>query len=170
MPSRSRRLMPRRLSPDRARLTILAAAALVSVAAATLAAPARPDAGASPPLPVGVAAPAPPAAPPSPNVKIVFTVQPSTKKAMVFWGKKKLGPIAPHQPLVIQRPRDSGPLDVIVKADDCIPVQTRAYTFADSKVAVKLTPLTEKNTLLGYRDELPPDGGAPASPDAGAPP
>jgi hypothetical protein len=137
------------------------------LAAVTLAAP---DAG-RPALPVGVAAPAPaaPAAAPSPNVKIVFTVVPSTKKAMVFWGKKKLGPVAPHQPLVIQRPRDSGPLDVMVKADDCVPVQTRAYTFADSKVAVKLTPLTEKNTLLGYREELPPDGGMPSSPDGGVP-
>jgi hypothetical protein len=158
----------------RARRSLVAAGCLggALLAAVTLAAP-SPDAG-RPPLPVGVAAPeAPPAAPapPSPNVKIVFTVLPSTKKAMVFWGKKKLGPIAPHQPLVIQRPRDSGPLDVVVKADDCVPVQTRAYTFADSKVAVKLTLLTEKNTLLGYREELPPDGGAPgANPDGGVPP
>jgi hypothetical protein len=90
---------------------------------------------------------------------------------MVFWGKKKLGPIAPHQPLVIQRPRDSGPLDLVVRADGCLPVQTRAYTFADNKLAVKVTPLEEKKTLLGYREELPPDGGAPPSqsPDAGAP-
>ena len=29
------------------------------------------------------------------------------KKAMVFWGKKKLGVIAPRQPLIVQRPRDS---------------------------------------------------------------
>ncbi len=143
---------------------------VVTLAVALAAAP-RPDAAAPPPLPVGVAAPAPPApaVAPSPNVKIVFTVVPSTKKAMVFWGKKKLGPIAPHQPLVIQRQRDSGPLDVIVRAEDCVPVQTRAYTFGDSKVSVKLTPLAEKNTLLGYRDELPPDGGAPSTPDGGAP-
>jgi len=165
--------MLRRLTSTRTRVTLLGAAALVSIAAASLAAPARPDGGGAPPLPVGVAAPAPaaPVAPPSANVKIVFTVLPSTKKAMVFWGKKKLGPIAPKQPLVIQRPRDSGPLDVIVRADDCVPVQTRAYTFADTKVAVKLTPLTEKNTLLGYRDELPPaDAGAPGSADGGVGP
>ena len=54
-----------------------------------------------------------------------------------------------------QRPRDSGPLDVVVKSDGFVTVQTRAYTFADSKVAVKLTKLEEKNTLLGYREELP---------------
>ncbi|HVT09018.1 MAG TPA: hypothetical protein VHO67_16275, partial [Polyangia bacterium] len=113
------------------------------------------------------AAPPPAVAPPSPNVKIIFTINPSNKKAMVFWGKKRLGIIAPHQPLVVQRPRDSGPLDVVVKSDGYVPVQTRAYTFADSKVAVKLTPLDQKNTLLGYREELPPDGGAPPSPDGG---
>ena len=50
-----------------------------------------------------------------------------------------------------------------MRADGCVPVQTRAYTFADSKVAVKLTPIDEKNTLLGYREEMPAgDGGVPA--------
>ena len=66
------------------------------------------------------------------------------------------------------RPRDSGPLDVVVRAEGCIPVQTRAYTFEDSKVAVKVTPNDQKNTLLGYREEIPADGGMPAgNPDAG---
>ena len=123
----------------------------------------------------GAPAAPPPAAAPgaakaqSPNVRIVFTVLPSTKKATVFWGKKKLGAIAPHAPLIIQRPRDSGPLDVVVRADGCVPVQTRAYTFEDSKVAVKVTPNEEKNTLLGYREEIPAgDGGVPvANPDGG---
>ena len=118
--------------------------------------------------PAGAAAPAAPKAQ-SPNVRIVFTVLPSSKKAMVFWGKKKLGPIAPHAPLIIQRPRDSGPLDVVVRAEGCIPVQTRAYTFEDSKVAVKVTPNDEKNTLLGYREEIPAsDGGMSGAPDGGA--
>jgi hypothetical protein len=120
----------------------------------------------------GAPAPAAPAAapkPPSPNVRIVFTVLPSTKKATVFWGKKKLGVIAQHAPLIVQRPRDSGPLDVVVRADGCVPVQTRAYTFEDSKVAVKVTPNEQKNTLLGYREEIPAgDGGIPTStPDGG---
>jgi hypothetical protein len=148
-------------------------AGLVIFALAPFALHAASDAGSAPP--VGVAAPAPPAAP-SPNVRIVFTIVPSTKKAMVFWGKKRLGIIAPHAPLIVTRPRDSGPLDVVVKSDGYVTVQTRAYTFADNKVAVKLTALDEKNTLLGYREELPPDGGAPpsgalpgAGPDGGMP-
>jgi hypothetical protein len=123
-----------------------------------------------PPAPEGGGAPAAAPGKASDTVKIVFSVIPSSKKATVSWGKKKLGVIAPQHPLVVTRPRDSGPLDVMVRADGCVPVQTRAYTFADSKVAVKVTPLDQKNTLLGYREELPPDGGAPSgsSPDGGA--
>ena len=145
-------------------------AGLVAFAVAPFALYAAVDEGTVPPggPPPAVASPVPPSA----NVKIVFTVIPSnTKKAMVFWGKKRLGIIAPHAPLVVTRPRDSGPLDVIVKSDGFVTVQTRAYTFADSKVAVKLTKLAEQNTLLGYREELPPDGGAPpgGGPDGGMP-
>jgi len=142
-------------------------AVIAALALWGLAASAQDDgdgAGAPPP------AEAAPTAPkvPSKNVRIVFTVLPSTKKATVQWGKKKLGVIAPHAPLIVQRPRDSGPLDVVVRAEGCVPVQTRAYTFEDSKVAVKVTPNDQKNTLLGYREEIPADGGMPAgNPDAG---
>ena len=113
-------------------------------------------------------APAPPA-PPSDKVRVTFTVWPPSLKAMVFWGRRRLGMIEPHKPLIVERPRDSGPLDVVVSADGYLRVQTRAYTFGDTKVAVKLTPLDQKNTLLGYREELPPDGGAPPNPDGGMP-
>ena len=147
-----------------------AAAAIAALALWGLAASAQDDGAGAPAG--GAAAEPPPAVPkvPSKNVRIVFTVLPSTKKATVSWGKKKLGVIAPHAPLIVQRPRDSGPLDVVVRADGCVPVQTRAYTFEDSKVAVKVTPNDQKNTLLGYREEMPnADGGAPASnPDGGA--
>ena len=120
--------------------------------------PAVPTAGAT----------APPAAP-SDTVRIIFTVIPSTATAKVLWGKKLLGVVAPRKPLVMVRPRDSGPLDVVVRADGFLPVQTRVYTFADSKLGVKLTTLDDKKTLLGYREppspEVPPPG-APAAPGA----
>ncbi len=148
---------------------------LAALAAAIVLVPLTMVAVADEPAAPAAAAPpaaAPPAAPkpPSANVRIVFTVLPSSKKATVNWGKKKLGVIAPHAPLIVQRPRDSGPLDVVVRAEGCVPVQTRAYTFEDSKVAVKVTPNDQKNTLLGYREEIPADGGAPAggNPDGGA--
>jgi hypothetical protein len=110
------------------------------------------------------------AAPPSNTVKITIITVPQAKKVLVMWGKKKLGLIAPKQPLILQRPRDSGPLDLIVQAEGYVPVQTRAYTFADTKLAVKLTPIDQKKTILGYRAEVPsPDAGAPPPP-LGAPP
>jgi hypothetical protein len=144
---------------------ILAALIAFALAPFALYAASAADGGAAP-----ASGEAPPAAT-SPTVRIVFTIIPKTKKAMVFWGKKRLGIIAPQAPLVVTRPRDSGPLDVVVKSDGFVTVQTRAYTFADSKVSVKLTKLEEKNTLLGYREELPPDGGAPpgGGPDGGMP-
>jgi len=102
------------------------------------------------------------------TVRIVFKVVPP-KRATVSWGKKKLGAIAPGAPLVVERPRDSGPLDVVVRAEGCVVVHTRAYTFNDNTLAVKVTPVAQKNTIYGFREELPPaDGGAP-SPDGGAP-
>jgi hypothetical protein len=122
-----------------------------------------------------------PGAAPSPRVKVIFQTVPP-EKAFVKWGKKTLGAIrGPKKPLIVERPRDSGPMDVVIRAQGFLPVHTRAYTFTDNRVNVKLTPLEEKKTLLGYREELPdagaPDGGvapAPAAPgaaprDAGVP-
>ena len=92
----------------------------------------------------------------------IQTVPP--RKAMVKWGHKSLGMIPVPHPLVVERPRDSGPLDLVIHATGYLPVHTRAYTFSDSRVAVKLTPPEEKNKLFGYREEPAP------SPYAGAPP
>jgi hypothetical protein len=154
-------------SGTRVRIGLAAlAAALVLVPVALVAVA---DDGAAPAA-AGAGAAAPPAPKtPRANVRIVFTVLPSSKKATVTWGKKRLGVIGPQAPLIVQRPRDSGPLDVVVRAEGCLPVQTRAYTFEDNKVAVKVTPTDQKNTLLGYREEMPAgDGGVPAAnPDGG---
>jgi hypothetical protein len=73
-------------------------------------------------------------------------------------------------PLVVTRPRDSGPLDVIVHAAGYMPVHTRAHTFADTKIGVKLTRPDQKPTLFGYRapiDAGPPDSGLLQSTPAG---
>ena len=133
-------------------------------------------------LPVGEVSGAPPtnsapvppakaAGPVGPTVRIVFKVIPPNR-ATVTWGKKKLGFIKPRASLIIERPRDSGPLDVVVRAENCLPVHTRVYTFSDTTLAVRVTPLDKKNTLYGYREDPPPeaDGGAPGTtgaPDGG---
>lgn len=97
------------------------------------------------------------------HATIAFSTIPSVR-ATVTWGKTLLGIIPRDESLVIVRPRDSGPLDVMVHARGFLPVQTRAYTFSDQNVVVKLTPVTDKSELLGYR--VPLDAGVDQSPDA----
>jgi hypothetical protein len=100
---------------------------------------------------------------PSPTVRIVFRTVPARQRSFVSWGSKRLGFIDRGKPLVIVRPRDSGPLDVVVRSEGFIPVHTRANTFDDSVIDVKLTPLEKKETIYGYKQPLPPP------PDAGVP-
>ncbi|HVZ36816.1 MAG TPA: hypothetical protein VG963_30535, partial [Polyangiaceae bacterium] len=78
---------------------------------------------------------------PAPNVRILFKTVPSRIRSTVSWGSKRLGFIDRNRPLAVLRPRDSGPLDVIVRSEGFIPVHTRAYTFDDSVIEVKLTPV-----------------------------
>lgn len=101
------------------------------------------------------------------TVRITIQTVPP-RKAQVKWGGKLLGVIPVPRPLVVERPRDSGPLDLVIRASGFLPVHTRAYTFNDSRVAVKLTPPDEKSKLFGYREEpaATPDAGAPADPAA----
>ena len=84
------------------------------------------------------------------HATIVFVTSPNVT-ATVTWGKKPLGKILPGKPLVVVRPRDSGPLDVMVRAAGFLAVQTRAHTFSNSRVLVKLTTPEKKSELLGYR-------------------
>ena len=122
-------------------------------------------------LAVGAARQSPPPAAPdaapgalSDKVKVVIQTVPP-EKATVFWGKKPLGLIkGKNKPLIFERPRDSGPMDVVVRAQGYLPVHTRAYTFSDFKLYVKLTSVEEKKSLFGYKEALP-DAGAP---EAGA--
>jgi hypothetical protein len=94
------------------------------------------------------------------SVTITFqTVPPVT--AQVWWGRKRLGVIKARRTLVIERPRDSGPLDVTVQAIGFLPVHTRAYTFNNYRLSVKLTPEAEKQTLFGYRTPVPDAGAGP---------
>jgi hypothetical protein len=128
--------------------------------AANRAAPAAPlplPAAAQPPVAGAAANPVvvpPPKPPQDPNrARITFSTIPATN-AKVVWGKQTLGTITSRQPLVVNRPRDSGPLDVMVYAPGFLPVQTRAHTFEDTQIIVKLTTPENMRTLWGYRAPL----------------
>ena len=92
-------------------------------------------------------------APLSPNVKLTFRTFPP-RRASVMWGNKRLGFTDRGKPLVIERARDSGPLDVVVRAQGFLPVHARAYTFNDAFIDVKITPEDKKDTLYGYQQPL----------------
>lgn len=102
--------------------------------------------------------PVPGATPTGTTATIEFMTSPAVQ-ATVTWGDTRLGRIAPGEPLVVVRPRDSGPLDVVIRAQGYLPVTTRAHTFTDNKMMVKLTSPAQRHTLHGYR--APIDAGVP---------
>lgn len=131
--------------------------------------PARADGGASgvapiqpPPEPEAKASVVDAGPPLSPNVKLTFRTYPP-RRATVTWGSKRLGVIERGRALVVERARDSGPLDVVVRSPGYLPVHARAYTFNDSTVDVRITPVDKKDTLYGYQQPLG-DAGAPVPP------
>jgi hypothetical protein len=96
------------------------------------------------------------------KIKIIVRTKPD--KALVFWGKKKLG----ETPVTLERPRDSGPVDLVVRSDGFFPLHTRAYTFHNDVLYLRLTKLEDRMTIHGAKREAnePPPGG----PDGGSPP
>ena len=90
-----------------------------------------------------------------------------------FWGKKKLG----ETRVTLERPRDSGPVDFVIRNDGYFPLHTRAYTFHNDTVYARLTKLEDRMTLFGAKHDattqLPaaPPGSDPgtASPHLRAP-
>jgi hypothetical protein len=68
------------------------------------------------------------------------------RQAHVFWGRRDLG-IAP---LELQRPRSSGPLDLLVMADGALPLHTRVYTDRDNTLSLRLYGPGNLSGLLGF--------------------
>jgi hypothetical protein len=93
---------------------------------------------------------APETNPTSETVKIKLVAEPA-RKARVSWGRKDLG----FAPLEIERPRGSGPLDLLVVAPGALPLHTRVYTDRDDKLALRLYGEGEAPNLLGYHAPSP---------------
>ena len=99
--------------------------------------------------------------PRSDTVKIKVIVD-ARRQAHVTWGRKDFG----VAPLEIQRPRNSGPLDLIVVAPGYLPLHARALTDRDDVLSLRLYSAAEAPQLLGYRaDAVPaPQSGSATSP------
>lgn len=96
------------------------------------------------------------------SARVRILVRTTPPKARVQWGRTPLG----KTPLTIDRPRDSGPLDLVVRQDGYFPVHTRAYTIRNDVIYLKMTKLADRMTIYGARKELPP----PATADGGVAP
>jgi hypothetical protein len=82
------------------------------------------------------------------------------RQAHVFWGRKDFG----VAPLEIERPRNSGPLDLVVIAPGYLPYHARAFTDRDDTISVHLYSAAEAPQLLGYRaSEVPAPSTSPPS-------
>ena len=93
----------------------------------------------------------------SDTISVLFGVAPKGLKVNVFYGKKKLG----ETPFEYEFPRNSGPVDIVFKRKGYFNVNTRVFTYDDSKLIVKMTKLSEASQLHGYKEEIPPDAGLP---------
>ena len=93
------------------------------------------------------------------KIKVIVDAR---RQAHVVWGRKDFG----VAPLEIERPRNSGPLDLIVVAPGYLPLHARALTDRDDVLSLRLYSAAEAPQLLGYRaDAVPaPQSGSPASP------
>jgi hypothetical protein len=89
--------------------------------------------------------------PRSETVKVKLIVTPAAK-GTVHWGRKKLADLQPGRMVVeTQRPRDSGPLDLVIRTDGFLPHHVRVFTDRDDKLSVRLVRPTEAPSMLGYR-------------------
>lgn len=104
---------------------------------------------------------------PRPTIELSFR---AVGGAQVYYGKKLLG-VAPFK---IRWPKDSGPLDLVVKKPGYFNVNTRAYTFESAVISVRMTPRSKAHTLYGYKAPIKVEEDAPEgeeqSPDAPATP
>lgn len=89
--------------------------------------------------------------PRSPTVKLKLIISPATR-ATVFWGRKRLGQVKPgRMALEFERPRASGPIDLVVQGEGFLPYHVRLFSDRDEKLAVHLVRPHEASGLLGYR-------------------
>jgi hypothetical protein len=87
---------------------------------------------------------------PTERVKLKLTVTPAAA-GVVMWGRRKLADLAPGQMTVeIERPKESGPLDVVIKATGFLPHHVRLFTDREDRLSVHLVRPDESRALLGY--------------------
>lgn len=83
-------------------------------------------------------------------VKLTFRSSPS---AQVWHGKKLLG----SSPVSIRRRKDSGPVDVVFKSAGYLKMNSRAYSWSNDVVSVRLVPISSASSVFGYKKAVEDD-------------
>jgi len=84
-----------------------------------------------------------------PTVELSVRTSPRVA-ARVYHGKELLG----TAPFSFKWPKDTGSLDLVLKASGYLPVNTRLYTYRDDKVTVQMFKESESHKLFGYRKRI----------------
>ena len=100
------------------------------------------------PLLEPLAAEAPERDPRSARVRLKLFVQPV--EAEVLWGRKRLG-VAGRKPLELERPRGSGPVDLVVRAPGYLPFHTRLLGDRDDTLTIRLVTADQARGLWGFK-------------------
>jgi hypothetical protein len=94
--------------------------------------------------------------PRSETVKLKLVISPAVR-ATVHWGRKRLAETRPGEMTVdLERPRGSGPIDLVVRADGYLPHHVRLFTDRNDRLSVRLTRPEEARGLLGYKPPATP--------------
>jgi hypothetical protein len=86
-----------------------------------------------------------------PTVNLAIYTEPHIY-AHVYHGKEFLG----DTPLKLVWAKDTGPLDVVLKAKGYLQINTRLYTYRNDKITVKMRKIEEANQLFGYKKKIKP--------------
>ena len=84
-----------------------------------------------------------------PSVELTVKTDPRVK-ARVYHGKELLG----VTPLSLKWAKDTGPLDIVVKAGGYINVNSRIYTYRDDRVTIKMFKKDQAHLLFGYKKKV----------------
>lgn len=85
-----------------------------------------------------------------PRAKVRLVLKVSPADAEVFWGARRLGVAKRGVPFEIERPEDSGPLDLTLRAAGYLPYHTRLFSERDDRVGIELVRPDQASTLIGW--------------------
>ena len=87
-----------------------------------------------------------------PAIELSVRTEPKVT-AQVYHGKELLG----STPLTLTWPKNTGALDLVVRAPGHIPVNTRLYTYKSDKLTVKLFKEGQSHMVFGFKKKVEED-------------